>query len=127
MIRMDLEEVREMMNTEVRRADADAGTLGFLAGFLAARGKIGDTGTPRRPWMFFTCFDSEVVEVAQEAFWHTANVTRSERSDGQEFYRLYLYGPAALYALQDLLPYLRGQKRERAETILERWEGVECG
>src|SRR5215207_4555436 len=98
-----------MRDNRISGSAADPETLAFLAGCLYSRGRIGDGGYPSRPWFFFHCLDREIIEGARAAFRHTGSITRAETERGAPSWKFYIYGPAALHALQDLLPYLRGE------------------
>lgn len=100
--------------------NADAGTLGFLAGFITARGKIADGGVPSRPWVSFETLDRDLTEEVRETFMYTGTI-RSIEKHGRTLWRYTAHGNDALFTLQDLLPYLRGPKRDHARRLLDRW------
>jgi hypothetical protein len=110
---------RSDMETQQTRGGAE--TLAFIAGFVSARGKVGDGGYPARPWMYFYCTDPAVAQEAREAF--GGRVSREERERGLVMWKYYAYGDEALEIIADLVPHFRGQRRKDAERVLERWEG----
>jgi hypothetical protein len=98
---------REMQNEE-----SDA--MHFLAGFLTGRGGFDEKDG--RAWLFLLTLDHEVVAEAV-ALW-------GGRNTGRTLWKWTITNAAALAALKDLAPYLRGYKRDKAEDLLKRFERV---
>jgi hypothetical protein len=105
---------REMQNEE-----SDA--MHFLAGFLTGRGGFDEKDG--RAWLFLLTLDHEVVAEAV-ALWGGRITGRDYYDTGRTLWKWTITNAAALAALKDLAPYLRGYKRDKAEDLLKRFERV---
>jgi hypothetical protein len=89
---------------------------GYFAGLLTGRGGFGlnDVG---EPWLFFTALDHEVVDEALEMW--GGRVSQKLNAHGLSRYKYTALTERVREILEDLLPHLRGQKREHADELLE--------
>jgi hypothetical protein len=89
---------------------------GYFAGMLTGRGGFGVDSTGE-PWLFFTALDHGVVGEALELW--GGHVTQKRNGHGTSRFKYTARPERVAEILEDLLPHLRGYKRERADELLE--------
>lgn len=91
----------------------------FIAGLLTGRGGFGEDDG--RVWLFFITLDQEVAAEAA-ALWGGRITARAYNDTTQ--WKWTVTGPNVPRVLDDLLPYLRGSKKHKAEELLKRFESA---